>query len=81
MRGLTPAERQELIELCGNGPPEETRDDGEEALLNSLVQQRRAVVTPCAESPLGWAWEPTALGELALKLWPATAATPGAGGR
>ncbi len=77
MRGLTPAERAELAELCDPGPPHETRDDAEEVLLDSLVKHGRATLVP--DDDYERRWEATPLGRLALRLWPATMATPGAG--
>ena len=77
MRGLTPAERAELTELCIDGPPTPITGDEEEVLLDSLVRYGRAV--KLNDAVYGHRWDPTPLGRLALRLWPATMATPGAG--
>lgn len=55
------------------------RGKEEEVLLDSLVKHGRAELVPDDD----WyrRWEPTDAGRLALRLWPATAATPGAGER
>jgi hypothetical protein len=86
MRGLTPAERDVLAFMLAG-------DDGThieipfpsehvEATVESMVAQGR-IRTFTREEEDGWhdIYTPTDAGRLALRLWPATMATPGGGDR
>lgn len=81
MRGLTLTERAELAEMASTAPQRNVRDDAERALLSNLYAQGRAMMVDDPTDPDSVLWEPTDAGRLALRLWPATASTPGAGGQ
>lgn len=81
MRGLTPAERALLARVT------HTHDTGEDDILDVDADESeydnliaRGSITRHFDEDWIW-WEPTDAGRLALRLWPATAATPGAGGQ
>jgi hypothetical protein len=85
MRGLTPAERARLLQcevttaadLCVE------LDDSDIATNESLAAQGRmhSYQYVDADGDDVVTYWPTDAGRLALRLWPATAATPGAGGQ
>ena len=83
MRGLTPAERAVLASYPAPGAYLDTSydevDDFEAAVLDDLERAGRVAVF--SEGSDGRVLDITPLGRLALRLWPATAATPGAGGQ
>lgn len=83
MRGLTPAERAELVRYpeISTGVYEDIDDDVDQETINQLVKQGRMIEeSECVDGQWCQVYSPTPLGRLALRLWPATAATPGAGG-
>lgn len=87
MRGLTPAERALIHSIDSHlaNPWTETMDlsEEEQQMAISLAAQGRIRQIDGAVDGEDdyWFYEPTDAGRLALHLWPATAATPGAGGQ
>ena len=81
MRGLTPAERDILLEMSGDAVTRTVRDGDERATLCALSAQGRSVLIDDPTDPDSALWHVAPLGRLALRLWPATKATPGAGDR
>lgn len=85
MRGLTPAERAVLAFMLADdaGPRIEIPFPSEhvEATVESMVAQGRIRTFEREEEDgVHCIYTPTDAGRLAFRLWPATMATPGAGG-
>lgn len=85
MRGLTSAERATLdfmINGPGPGLAIDFRSDAEQETVEAMHAQGRISTFTQEDSEGEWlVFTPTPLGRLALRLWPATSATPGAEGR
>ena len=81
MRGLTPVERARLSDLITGATSHRELTDEEVLTTRRLVASGRARswVGVDIEGDVSWLYEGTDAGRLALRLWPATAATPGAG--
>ena len=79
MRGLTPAERAELARfpIVPTGELVLVDDPSDAVVLEALASCGRMSV---AIEPDRIIYTPSDAGRLALRLWPAAMATPGAGG-
>lgn len=83
MRGLTPAERAVLASLCDVAPSHLIPIEEVEPTVRALCADGRAFASwdIIGEADRREMFDATDAGRLALRLWPATAATPGAGGQ
>ncbi len=80
MRGLTPAEHACLAEAADDLPAREVPEDDCRHEQSMIAQGRIETIIYYEDSRRVVEYRATPLGRLALRLWPATMATPGAGG-